>query len=100
MFYLEEIFSRLYKNRLFFKAKKCTLVTHEMKYLGFIIMKQGLKAGLSKIDVIKNFETPKSASEARAFLGLVQFYRRFIPNCSEITRPINELLKKDIDYYW
>ena len=67
MFYLEELFSRLRKNGLFLKAKKCTLATHEMKYLGFIIMKQGLKADLSKIDAIKNYKVPKTVSEVRAF---------------------------------
>jgi hypothetical protein len=71
-----------------------------MKYLGFIITKDGLKADPSKIEVMKAFQTPTNVSELRAFLGLIRFYRRFIPGCSQITRPLNKLLKKEEPYRW
>jgi hypothetical protein len=71
VYYLEEIFSRLRNHGFYLKAKKCTLATHEMKYLGFIITKDGLKADPSKIEVMKAFQTPTNVSELRAFLGLI-----------------------------
>ena len=45
------------------------------------------------------YET-KNVSEMRAFLGLIRFYRRFIPDCSKITQPLNLLLRKDEKFLW
>src|SRR5271170_7723529 len=74
LYYLKEIFARLKRHRLYLKAKRCTLVTYEMKYLGFIITKEGLKVDSSKIEVMTTFKRPKNTSEMRAFLGLIRFY--------------------------
>ena len=46
------------------------------------------------------YERPTNGTEMRAFLGLIRFYRRFIPECSEITHPLNRLTKKDKEYRW
>src|SRR5271163_354830 len=76
LYYLEEIFVRLRKHGLYLKVKKCTLATHEMKYLGFIIAKEGLKADPSKIEAMTTYERPTNDTEMRAFLGLIRFYCR------------------------
>ena len=100
LYYLEEIFQRLRKHGFYLKAKKCTLATHEMKYLGFIVNKQGIVADPSKIEAMTSFRRPTHISGVRAFLGLIRFYRRFIPDCSKITYPLNVLLRNNGNFHW
>jgi hypothetical protein len=54
----------------------------------------------SKVRDVLDWEPPKSIHQVRSFLGLVGYYRRFIPNFSKISKPITELLKKDTKYVW
>ena len=54
----------------------------------------------AKIDLVKNFPTPKSQQEVRSFLGLVNYYRRFVKNFSAIAAPLNALLKNQVKFDW
>jgi len=53
-----------------------------------------------KIDTVKNFPQPKSVHEVRSFLGLANFYRRFIQNFAHIASPLTALLRKDTPFHW
>jgi hypothetical protein len=53
-----------------------------------------------KVQDILDWKPPKSVHQVRSFLGLVGYYRRFIPNFSMISKPITELLKKGNKYVW
>jgi hypothetical protein len=53
-----------------------------------------------KVQDVLDWKPPKSVHQVRCFLGLVGYYRRFIPNFSKISKPITELLKKGNKYVW
>ena len=66
-----------------------------MKYLGHVISSTGVKPQDSKIAAIEQWPIPKSQTEVRQFLGLVNYYRQYVYNFSHKAKPLTELLKKD-----
>ncbi|EGT46879.1 hypothetical protein CAEBREN_12555 [Caenorhabditis brenneri] len=82
------------------RMEKCSFLQHEIKYLGFIINKDGRKPDPEKIQHIKNMPKPENVSQLRSFLGLVQFYGTFINDFFNLRPPLDALTKKDADYTW
>ncbi|KAI3783890.1 hypothetical protein L1987_42979 [Smallanthus sonchifolius] len=66
--------------------------------LGHIVSENGLEVDKAKIDVIKSLPYPRSVREVRSFLGHAGFYKRFIKDFSKISRPLCELLHKDVEF--
>jgi hypothetical protein len=69
-------------------------------FLGSHHLKGGIFVDPSKIKDVLSWNTPKSVSDIRSFLGLVGYYKRFIEGFSKITKPMTELLGKDKDFKW
>ncbi|EGT56159.1 hypothetical protein CAEBREN_11698 [Caenorhabditis brenneri] len=82
------------------RMEKCSFLQHEIKYLGFVINKDGRKPDPEKIQHIKNMPKPENVSQLRSFLGLVQFYGTFINDFFNLRPPLDALTKKDADYKW
>jgi hypothetical protein len=66
----------------------------DLIYLGFVISADKLRMGPDKVEVIKNWPSPKNIFEVRIFHGLASFYRKFIRNCSGISAPMMDIVKK------
>lgn len=98
--HMGEIFSRLQSAGLTLKPSKCHVALPEVKYLGHILNKDNIKVDLSKIDAVQSFPVPKNQKELRSFLGLCNYYRRFVKRYSKITSPLNALLSKDVKFTW
>ena len=98
--HLDTIFDRLRKHDLKLKLKKCNFLESETNYLGFIIGKDGIKPDPKKVEAIRSLPIPTCVREVRSFIGLSSYYRRFIPNFSEIAEPIIALTKKHAHYKW
>jgi hypothetical protein len=75
-------------------------LVREVQFLGHVIHISGIHVDPSKIDDVKKWEAPKSATEIRQFLGLTGYYRRFIENFSKIAQPLTKLTQKDKPYEW
>ncbi|XP_037292446.1 uncharacterized protein K02A2.6-like isoform X1 [Manduca sexta] len=97
---LEEVFKRLCSHGLKFRKNKCVFLAQEVTYLGFVVSKDGIKADSSKIDAILKLNRPQNVSELRSFLGMVNFYAKFIRNFSSLLTPLHRLLKKGIVWHW
>lgn len=71
---------------------KCTFGATEVTFLGYNVSAEGIKTLESKVQAIKEFPQPKTVKELRRFLGMINFYRRFIPGAARMQAPLNNLL--------
>lgn len=98
--HLRQVFQVLRENKLYVKKEKCAFAQKEVKFLGHIVGEGKLRMDTSKVKAIQEWEPPKKVTELRSFLGLVNYYRRFIKNYSSLASPLTDLLKKDRPWKW
>lgn len=96
----KNLMDRLTYAGLTLQPDKCEFLRTEVAYLGHIITQEGIKPNPDKIAAIKNYPVPKNSKQIKQLLGLIGYYRRFIPNLSKIEQPINNLLKKNTPFVW
>ena len=96
--HLNKIFSLFKKVNLRLKQKKCVFATTSIEYLGHIVKKGQILPVVSKVKAIDNAKPPSNVKELQQFLGIVNYYRKFIPNFSQKASSLYELLKKDTDF--
>lgn len=71
-----------------------------MKYLGHVIGEEGVQTDPANIEKVQRWPSPKNVKEVRLFLGLAGYYRRFVRHFGIISRPLTELLKKGVVFWW
>ena len=89
---LVEVFSRLRKAGLKVKISKCSFLYTKIKYLGFVVDGEGIRPDPAKIKVISDMPVPRTLKDLRSFLGMVTFYKKFIPRLAFIAQPLFKLL--------
>lgn len=97
---LAAVLERLEAAGLTLKQAKCVFMTDSVEYLGHVIDKDGLHPSEAKIRAIKEAPEPKNLSELKSFLGLLNYYRPFIPNLACFLSPFYRLLQKNTPWNW
>ena len=97
---LKQVLQKLKDHGIRLKKVKCEFLKQSVEYLGHRIDAVGLHATENKIRAIIEAPAPKNLQELRSFLGLLNYYGRFIPNLSSLIRPLNELLQRDKPWNW
>ena len=80
--------------------QKCKFMESEVEYLGHRIDKEGIHATDGKLKAITEAPPPKNVQELRSFLGLLNYYGKFIPNLASLINPLNQLLHKNKRWNW
>uniref|UniRef100_A0A5S6QNL9 RNA-directed DNA polymerase n=1 Tax=Trichuris muris TaxID=70415 RepID=A0A5S6QNL9_TRIMR len=94
------VLQRLKDAGLRLKSEKCIFATKEVFFLGHKISAKGIFPVEDKVRAIKNAPAPGTKNELQAFLGLVNFYSRFLPNRAETLHPLYNLLKERVPWKW
>ena len=89
--HLEEIFTRLCKFRLKMKHAKCSFFKKHIQYLGHLVSERGFEPLPEKLESIHKMPAPRTAKEVKQFLGLIGYYRKFVPRFVDISRPLTKL---------
>jgi hypothetical protein len=96
------VFELLRLHKLYCKKSKCEFNRPELKFLGHIVGRLGIAVDPAKVAVVKDWPVPKNVSELRAFLGLCNFFRRFVLGFSKLAGPLTALTGGTAgdDYPW
>ena len=97
---LDEVLHRLQKHGIRMKKKKCFFMEESVEYLGHRVDAEGLRATPEKVAAIAGAPEPKNIQQLRSFLGLLNYYRKFLPNLASTIQPLNNLLQKNRAWKW
>lgn len=97
---LEEVLQLLENSNLKLNLAKCSFLQTKIDYLGYEITSAGVRPGETKIKSVAEFPRPENVHGVRQFLGLVSYFRKFIPGFAQIAFSLTNLLKKDAVWTW
>jgi len=95
-----KIVRRLDENNLYVKLEKCKWKVRKVDFLGVVLGLEGIKMEEAKVKVVLDWPAPKSVKDIQKFLGLANYYRRFIEGFAKIARLLHELTRKEQKWKW
>ena len=97
---LGAVLERLERFGLRANLEKCEFFKEQVTYCGHVISEEGLRKSPDKVNAVLNAPKPENVQQLRSFLGLVNYYRSFLPNLSTVLGLLNELLQGDKAWTW
>jgi hypothetical protein len=98
--HLPQVLQRLQQYGLVLNMEKCELGRQQVDFLGHHITTEGAAPITRHVEAAQNFSRPQDKKQLQSFLGLVNFYRRFIPPAARILLPLTDALQADQDWVW
>jgi hypothetical protein len=98
--HLRIVLSRLREHQLYAKFSKYEFWLDEVLFLGHVLSAKGVAVDPGKLKDILDWKPPTTVHQVRSFLGMADYYHRFIPDFSKISKPITELLKNQVKFVW
>ena len=97
---LGNVLTRLRQAGLKLQPKKCNFCQQKVRFLGHVVSASGISTDPDKTEVVSNWPTPTDKREIQQFLGLVNYYRRFIKNFASLAKPLQRLTEKNVTFEW
>lgn len=97
---LEATLKRLDEYGIKLKKDKCAFMVDEVEYFGFIVNKDGIRPSPKRLKAILDVAPPTCVKELQSWLGIINYYRKFVPNLSTVVEPLNRLLVKGAQWDW
>ena len=97
---LEAVLTRLEEAGLRLRHDKCSFMLSEVEYLGYIISAKGLQPTTKKVEAVQKAPAPTDVSQLKSFLGLINYYGKFLPDLSHVLSPLYRLLQKETKWAW
>ena len=97
---LRQVLDRCRERNLKLNRGKCHFRVSEVRYVGHVLSADGVKPDPQKVEAINGMSVPVNREELQRFLGVVTYLSKFIPNMSQKSAPLRQLLQKDIEWSW
>ena len=97
---LEEVLQRLQRHGVRLRKEKCQFLQESVEYLGHRIDETRVHTSPQKVKAVVNAPSPRNLQELRSFLGLLNYYARFLPNLASTLHPLHVLLHADEPWHW
>ena len=98
--HLKIVLQTLREKKMYAKLSKCDFWLKEVSFLGHIVSAKGIRVDPAKFEAVVNWKPPQSVTEVRSFLGLAEYYRRFVKGFSVIASPLSKLFRKGVKFEW
>jgi len=95
-----EVLRRIEENDLYIKPEKYVWKVKEIDFLGLVMGAEGIKMQEKKVTGVLEWPRPKMVKEVQKFLGLANYYRRFIKDFAKLAKPLYKLVRKDKKWNW
>ena len=96
--HLNQVFTKIREAGLQVRFSKCRFLQEQVKYLGHILSKEGVRADPEKLRTLTEWAFPSNATGILQFLGLANYFRKFVPNLSRLAAPLHQLTKKKVQF--
>ena len=94
------VFERIRQAGLKLKPSKCSLFQQETMFLGHVISAEGIRTDPKKVEDVMNMKPCRNVKDVQTFMGMANYYSRFVPNFHEISLPIQDLTRKGVKFRW
>ena len=98
MLHLKIVLEVLRRHKLYAELSTCKFVQSELKFLGHIISAEGIQVEPAKVSVVTDWPVPQSRHDMQKFLGLTNYFRKFILGYAQLVEPLQQLTKQDRHY--
>jgi len=104
--HIKLVLAKLREAKLYAKMSKCEFFKEEVKFLGHIVSREGVKVDPEKVRVMEKWPPPRTVSDVRSFLGLTNYFRKFVRGYSATVAPLIKLTKgnpkkkQDVQFDW
>ena len=97
---LRRVFQRLDQYNVRVNQAKCKFAQSSVQYLGHVLSKAGVSPVEDKVQALRDAPRPTNVAELRSFVGMINFYGKFVPDLSTKLVPLYDLLQKGVDWNW
>ena len=97
---LREVLRRFSEAGLKVNQEKCSFGMASVQYLGFKISARGVETTDEKVSAIREAPEPQNVSQLRGWLGLINYYGKFLPNLASVLAPLYRLLRREVKWVW
>ena len=97
---LDNTLNRLQSMGIQLKRSKCVFMQPSVEYFAFVVDQQGIRLSPRKVQAIREVPVPDNATDLKSFLGLVNYYRKFILDMATLVNPPNRLLAQNVSWCW
>jgi len=97
---VRNVLQTLINNNLYAKLEKCEFDQNKVEFLGYILSGDGVSTDPKKIKSIEEWPRPENLKDVQRFIGLCNYYRRFVKDFAKIAKPLHNLTRKNIKFLW